>query len=198
MSRDDAKRDDILTAAIEVFARYGLKKTTVGDIIRAAGVSRATVYKHFADKGEIFEAVVAREIGEMLAEDRRAVARETTTRARLRAAITTHSELTRKKVNLLRVTRERFAEFVPHSAEQMRKVTQEAAALFADIIQRGVDDGEIAVDDVDLAGLTVLYAVKGIFMGAVMDSWDEDPDIVVDCMLDMLMDGLRPRGETAA
>jgi AcrR family transcriptional regulator len=196
--RDDTKRDEILTAAMEVFARYGFRKTTVGDIIREAGVSRATVYKHFTDKGGIFDAVVRREMLEVLAADRRAVEGESTTRGRLRAAITTHAELIRRKINLLRLTKERFAEIVPHSADRVRELTTEATALFASILRRGVEDGDIHVKDVDRAALTVLYACKGIFMTAVMDSWEDDRDIIVENMLDMLMDGLRPRKEVGS
>ena len=198
MSNGDAKRNAILSAAMEVFAAYGLRKTTVGDVIRTAGVSRATVYKHFADKDEIFDAVVEREMREMLAEDRRAMAGEATTRDRLRAVISTHAELIRKKVNLLRVTKERYAEIVPHAREQMQKMTAEATALFADILQLGVDEGEIAVDDVERAAVTILYVVKGIFMGAVMDVWDADRDVLIDDMVDLIMNGLRPREETAS
>lgn len=193
MTNGDAKRDAILTAAMEVFASYGFKKTTVGDIIRAAGVSRATVYKHFADKDEIFDAVVEREMREMLTEDRRVVAEESTTRDRLRVLITTHAELIRKKVNLLRVTKERFAEIVPHTRERLQKMTEEATALFEEIIQQGVDDGEITVDDVRLTAVTMLCAVKGVFMSAVIDAWEEDREVVIDRMVDLLMDGLRSR-----
>ncbi len=195
MAHGDAKRDAILTAAMEVFARYGLKKTTVGDIIRAAGVSRATIYKHFADKAEIFDAVVGREMSEMLAENRRAMEQETTTRDRLRAVITTHAELVRRKVNLLRVTKDRFAEIVPHTQERVREMTVVSTALFEEIIQQGVDDGEIEVDDVKLTAIAAFCAAKGIFMNAVVDVWEADRDVIVDRMVDMLMDGLRPREE---
>lgn len=195
MPNGDAKRDAILSAAMEVFASYGLKKTTVGDIIRAAGVSRATVYKHFADKGEIFDAVVEREIREMLAADRRAVSDETSTEGRLRAAVATHAELIRKKINLLRVTKERFGEIVPHTKARTQKMRAEATELFADIIRQGVEEGDIVVDDVEQAAVTMLYAVQGIFMGAVMDVWDADRDELIDRMVELLMNGLRPREE---
>ena len=104
----------------------------------------------------------------------------------------------RKKVNLLRVTKERFAEIVPHTREWMQKMTTEATALFADILQQGVDDGEIVVGDVEQAATTILYAVKGIFLAAVMDAWDADREDVIDDMVDMLMNGLRPREETGS
>jgi AcrR family transcriptional regulator len=40
-------RERILEATYECVARYGLAKTTVDDAARAAGLSRATVYRHF-------------------------------------------------------------------------------------------------------------------------------------------------------
>ncbi len=196
MAELDAKRDAILTAAMEVFANYGFRKTTMGDIIRAAGVSRATVYKYFGDKAEIFDSVVEREIGEMLAADRLAVEQAGTTRERLQAMVTTHAELIRKKINVLRVTKERFAEVVPHSASRIRMLTNEATALLVDIIEQGVRDGELSVEDAELTAKTMLYAFKGVFLSAMMDMWDADREQVVDRMVEMLMDGMRPRMES--
>lgn len=40
-------RDRIVDAALDCFRRYGIAKTTVEDVARAAGVSRPTVYRQF-------------------------------------------------------------------------------------------------------------------------------------------------------
>ncbi len=197
MATADPKRDAILTAAVEVFANYGFRKTTVGDIIRAAGVSRGTVYKHFEDKSDIFEAVIEREMLELLAGNREAVERETTTRARLRAGILSHIDGTRRKINILRVMREAFAEVTPHQTERMQKLMREGVALFRDTLELGVEEGDIVVDDLDATALALMHAVKGLFISAVMDAWDERREVIVDGVLDLLMDGLRPR-EAAA
>ncbi|MCK4511109.1 helix-turn-helix transcriptional regulator, partial [bacterium] len=53
-----AKRKTILDVAAGLFARYGFRKTSVADIIRDAGVARATVYKYFSTKEDIFHAVI--------------------------------------------------------------------------------------------------------------------------------------------
>lgn len=49
-------RDLILESAFDCFRRYGLDKTTVVDIARAADISRSTVYEYFRDKAAIVEA----------------------------------------------------------------------------------------------------------------------------------------------
>lgn len=54
----DSRRAAILAAAVEVFARYGFKRTTMEDIARAAGVSRAALYLHYRNKQDIFRSLV--------------------------------------------------------------------------------------------------------------------------------------------
>ena len=44
---------NILDAAIRVFTRYGVKRTSMGDIAEEAGISRQTLYKAFKSKDDI-------------------------------------------------------------------------------------------------------------------------------------------------
>ncbi|WP_068268867.1 TetR/AcrR family transcriptional regulator [Aldersonia kunmingensis] len=51
----------ILTAAEACFERFGINKTTMEDVARGAAMSRATVYRYFADRDSlILESVVRR------------------------------------------------------------------------------------------------------------------------------------------
>lgn len=43
----------ILSAAIELFRQYGFKTITMDDIARKAGISKKTLYQHFANKNEV-------------------------------------------------------------------------------------------------------------------------------------------------
>lgn len=54
------KADDIKTldAALEMFMRYGFKRATMGDIAQAAGLSRQSLYARFANKDEVYAAVL--------------------------------------------------------------------------------------------------------------------------------------------
>lgn len=49
----DEKRGRILNAALSVFAMYGYKRTSMEDIAKAAGMSRAAVYQNFRNKEDI-------------------------------------------------------------------------------------------------------------------------------------------------
>lgn len=43
----------ILSASTELFRQYGFKTITMDDIARRAGISKKTLYQHFANKGEV-------------------------------------------------------------------------------------------------------------------------------------------------
>jgi AcrR family transcriptional regulator len=65
---DSAKRRQILDGARKVFMDLGFDGASMGEIARAAGVSKGTLYVYFADKSRLFEAIVeevALEQGEM-------------------------------------------------------------------------------------------------------------------------------------
>src|SRR3954471_16490501 len=52
-------RDRIARCAAELHEEKGVAQTTVSEIARRAGVTRVTVYNHFADLGELLPACAA-------------------------------------------------------------------------------------------------------------------------------------------
>lgn len=61
-------RATLVRAAMEVFSQKGLSGATTDDIIRAAGVSRGTLYNYFADIEEIIAAVATKLVDDMAGE----------------------------------------------------------------------------------------------------------------------------------
>jgi len=62
-------RDRLLEATYLCVARYGMGKTTVEDVVKQSGVSRATVYRHFpGGRDELLRETVAWEIGRFFVE----------------------------------------------------------------------------------------------------------------------------------
>jgi AcrR family transcriptional regulator len=59
---DSSKRRQILLGASKVFMDLGFDGASMGEIARAAGVSKGTLYVYFADKNRLFEAIVEQEM----------------------------------------------------------------------------------------------------------------------------------------
>ena len=60
-----ATRNAILDAAESVFQERGVSNTSLAEIATAAGVTRGAVYWHFANKIDLFDAMVQRVFGSM-------------------------------------------------------------------------------------------------------------------------------------
>lgn len=54
------RREQILTAATEAFARSGFAATSLEDIAVQAGITRVLLYRHFDSKTELYQAVLDR------------------------------------------------------------------------------------------------------------------------------------------
>ncbi len=52
----NAKKDEIIQAALQVFARRGFANTKISDIASLAGIGKGTIYEYFRSKEEIFAA----------------------------------------------------------------------------------------------------------------------------------------------
>ena len=53
------RRDEIMAAAKEVFARKGFHDTTIADIAKRAGLAYGSIYWYFDSKDELFHALMA-------------------------------------------------------------------------------------------------------------------------------------------
>jgi AcrR family transcriptional regulator len=59
---ESSKRRQILDGARKLFMDLGFDGASMGEIARAAGVSKGTLYVYFTDKSRLFEAIVEEEI----------------------------------------------------------------------------------------------------------------------------------------
>jgi AcrR family transcriptional regulator len=187
--------DSILDTAEDVLRRFGPAKTTVVDVARALDVSHGSVYRHFASKAALRDAVTQRWLDRISAPLEEVVAAPGSSTERLRAW-----------VRLLAATKQSIAREDPELFATFRKVTDDArevvaahvdhlAAQLARIIEAGVAAGEFDVDDPAVAGRAVLQATALFHHPAHADEWGS-PGLAeeLESVLDLLLDGLRRRG----
>jgi AcrR family transcriptional regulator len=66
--RKEARPQEVLAAALDLFVERGFASTRLEDVARQAGVSKGTLYLYFANKEELFKAVVRESIVPIIGE----------------------------------------------------------------------------------------------------------------------------------
>jgi AcrR family transcriptional regulator len=65
-AHDGGRRELVLASALDTFARYGYRKTSMDDVARAAAISRPGLYLLFGSKQELFRAAVTQALDQSL------------------------------------------------------------------------------------------------------------------------------------
>lgn len=74
-NREEASRQKILDCARELYIEFGLRRTTMDDVAKRAGMGRATLYRRFSDKDQLFQAVIFRDVQQDIAKIEAAISR---------------------------------------------------------------------------------------------------------------------------
>lgn len=85
--RVDEKKLLILKKARELFFIYGVKKTTVDEIAKSAGIGKGTVYLYFSSKGDIVSDLAVQESNTIASQLDKVIAKESSAEQKLRVFI---------------------------------------------------------------------------------------------------------------
>jgi AcrR family transcriptional regulator len=178
--RAERTRRRILEAAGRCFAELGFAKTTVEEIARAAGVSKALVYTYFHAKEELLEAVFAATLEEWSAFTWAAVERlEGDSVAASIATMHRASIEYARDHPLLRslVNREVAIALAPHLRPQARRTQERWREGVIALIERGIASGELRRD---LDAARVADVIRLLHMAFLDRLFDPDPINVTD------------------
>lgn len=153
-------REAILESAKKVLRRYGHAKMTVVDIARSLGMSHANVYRFFATKSDILDAIIEQWLSKLDAFVEAIACRRDPAAARLEAVVL---ELHRKRKQKLRddaevfETYRRVVEVRPDAAARRR---EKIVNVFQRLIEEGIRDGEFVPVDSHKAAIALKDATS--------------------------------------
>ncbi len=139
---EHAVRDQIVEAARECFAHYGYGKTTVSDLAREIGFSKAYIYRFFESKQAIGEAICGECVGGLFDQVHEAVDQGEDATDKLRRFARTATTAT---VELLFNDRKLYEIAVHASSENwevVRAYTERLQGLLEEILKEGREKGE--------------------------------------------------------
>jgi TetR/AcrR family transcriptional regulator, fatty acid metabolism regulator protein len=165
--KDPDKPQQIIEAAIRVFARNGYYNSRVSDIAREAGIASGTIYLYFKTKEEILVTLFRERMAAFVAQLRREIAGEPDPVAKIRRLVGVHFSVLEQSPAL--------AEVVQVELRQGHKFFRGASAhevsayfeLIASVLEEGVAAGAFHAD------LPVKVATKVLFgaMDQMATSW---------------------------
>jgi TetR/AcrR family fatty acid metabolism transcriptional regulator len=165
--RDPDKPQQIIDAAVRVFARNGFYNSRVSDIAREAGIASGTIYLYFKTKDEILVTLFREKMAAFVKALRTEIAREHDPEAKIRRLVRLHFEVLEASPDM--------AEVVQVELRQGQKFFRGASAheisayfeLIGSILHEGVAGGVFRRD------LPVKVATKMLFgaMDQVTTSW---------------------------
>lgn len=192
--RDPDKPQQIIEAAVRVFARKGYYNSRVTDIAKEAGIAAGTIYLYFRTKDDILVTLFREKMAQFVGSLRKAIADEPDAVAKLSRLIRLHFEMLEEDPQL--------AEVVQVELRQGQKFFRGAStheigsyfALITSVLEEGVAAGRFR------AGLPVKVATKALFgaMDQMATSWVLGKRgyrlaDTADAVADIFLRGLGPR-----
>lgn len=177
---DHDVRDQIVTAATEHFSRYGYEKTTVSDLAKAIGFSKAYIYKFFESKQAIGEMICSNCLREIETEIRAAVDESDRPPEKLRRMFKSAVEAS---LRLFSRDRKLYEIAISAATERWQATTayeQRIRTLLQDILQEGRQTGDFErktpIDETSMA----IYLVMRPYLNPLLlqhsfDYTDEAP-----------------------
>ena len=152
--RKDARPEELVAAALEVFVERGYEGTTLADVARRAGVTKGTIYLYFENKEALFKAVVRETIVPVIAQGE-ALARSFTGSARdlLEQLVREYWRLVGETAlaGIPKLMMAEAATFPELTRFYYDEVVVRGQRLMAGVIERGVKNGEFRPVNVMLA-----------------------------------------------
>ncbi|MDX9978747.1 MAG: helix-turn-helix domain-containing protein [Lentisphaeria bacterium] len=142
--RSEVRQEQLVQAALSLLGQDGPRAVTIAEVARRVALVPSGVYRHFRNKDELLDAVLAF-MGRRLVANAEAVCRETADAAeRLRLLYLRHLRMIRENPGILRLV---FSDEVcggsPERRHTLRRMQEAYLERVAAIVQQGQTEGNL-------------------------------------------------------
>jgi AcrR family transcriptional regulator len=163
-SEDPGKRQAILEQAIRTFAELGFRGTDVQVIADRAGVGKGTIYRYFHSKEDLFWTATFEVFLRLERYLFEAVDNAEGACGKIRASAIAYAKFFESDPQYLEMFVQDRAEFRGTGPESHREYHREMVRRFEDILQRGIESGELWPVDTRLT----THALGSLLYGIVV------------------------------
>src|SRR5258705_4353212 len=165
--RDPDKPQQIIEAAVRVFARKGYYNSRVSDIAREAGIAAGTIYLYFKTKDDILVTLFRDKMAEFVDSLRKAIAGEADAARKVRTLVRLHFSLLERDPELAQVLQVELRQGQKFFRGASGQEIGAYFALIGSVLEEGVGEGRFR------SSLSVKVATKMLFgaMDQMATSW---------------------------
>jgi AcrR family transcriptional regulator len=197
--RKDARPQELLAAALDLFVERGFASTRLEDVAKRAGVSKGTLYLYFENKEDLFKAVVRNSIVPAIGEAEMSIAGfEGHSGELLRRLI--HSWWQRigatKASGIVKLVMAEAGNFPELAQFYQDEVVARGTSVFRRVLERAIERGEFR--PVDVGQMTQVLVAPMLMLitwkhsVAPCERSELDPRAFLDTFLDVALNGLLP------
>ncbi|WP_025690838.1 TetR family transcriptional regulator [Paenibacillus zanthoxyli] len=169
-------KDMILDAAEQVLRRYGPDKTSVIDIAKFLQVSHGTLYRHFASKAALREAVTERWLDKSIAEPLQEIADRAEGSATEQLRLWVETLIEKKRMYAVDDPEifVMYADVTVRIGDMIAMHIHRLIKQIASIIERGMQAGEFKPDSADAIAKAVFMATESFHHPAHAHEWSSE------------------------
>ena len=172
----EAKKLEIIQAAMKVFAQKGFANTKMSDIAEAAKIGKGTIYEYFKSKDEIFEYVFTHFMESMETVVAKSIFKITDPVEKIRTIFLSWAEMTSSHSNdFVEIMLDFWAEAVRNKDSKklgiinLDKMYEEFRIVIKSILDEGVRLGKFKSVDTYLTASLMLGAMDGLMIQWIMN-----------------------------
>ncbi len=193
------KRDAILRAAMQVFARRGFFNSQVADVARVAGVAAGTVYLYFRSKDHLLASIFEKTMQEAIDEGQAALAGIDDPVARLREIARLHLDRMGRDRDMAIVFQVELRQSVKYMEKFSSSLLQDYLRLIGNTIAKGQAEGALRGDISATVAAKILFgALDEMATNWILSKRAYSLVSKADTVVDVFLNGVRPRGEAGS
>jgi AcrR family transcriptional regulator len=206
--RKEARPQELLDAALELFVEKGFAATRSEEVAARAGVAKGTLYLYYPSKEDLLRAVVRENLSALIAEGASIAGNfEGSTQELLVLLMQTWWQRVGNTAasGIFKIIITEMGNFPDFARFYLQEVIEPGHELFAGVIQRGIDSGELRRVDLDhivhiLIFPMLMMCLHKHSLGVCTDnSHLTDPMAFIESHVDVVVHGLLARsGEAPA
>ncbi|MFN4032483.1 MAG: TetR/AcrR family transcriptional regulator [Fimbriimonadales bacterium] len=161
--RQEARREQILNGAARVFSRKGYHASTVDEIAKELGLTKASIYYYVSDKSDLLYQLYKRAMTALLESQTEIMARPDPPDAKLQAMIEEYVRIVASATAVYSVVVLREHHALPaRKRKEIIAMRDRYEANYQRCIQEGIEQGIFEAQDVKMASYVVLGALNWI------------------------------------